>query len=240
MSIASFFRRKPKLSELEQFIKTHPTPTFQDFFAWGSLDQVRWSPSNWSAPGGGTFSPLNVSLSSGCLALKLQQKTLFGGDIGGEISGKFQCGYGLYEYVARMGSTSPTPDALGVSVSGGVCGLFNYVDDSATEIDFEVQGQSPTMLEMTTWSGVAYHYSVKKELLGLADGFHKYQFLWLPGRVTFYLDEVLIGTITKNVPTRPAFILLNHWGTNNPNFGGWETLDIDRYLYVKAVKYTAE
>jgi hypothetical protein len=74
--------------------------------------------------------------------------------VGGEVQFRDLLGYGTYEWVARMGSTSPTPDGAGGPVSGGVSGLFSYVNNSETELDFEHEGQYIDKIELTTWHGL--------------------------------------------------------------------------------------
>src|ERR1700726_3868124 len=47
--------------------------TFFDNFSSGSLDTSKWIPSNWSAPGGGTFVPSYLDFSTGMLRIKVTQ-----------------------------------------------------------------------------------------------------------------------------------------------------------------------
>ncbi len=58
--------------------------TFYDDFSKGSLDTSKWIPSNWSAPGGGSFVPSYLDFSTGMLTnqshadLQLERRDLLG------------------------------------------------------------------------------------------------------------------------------------------------------------------
>ena len=47
--------------------------TFYDDFSKGSLDTSKWIPSNWGAPGGGSFVPSYLDFSTGMLRIKVTQ-----------------------------------------------------------------------------------------------------------------------------------------------------------------------
>jgi beta-glucanase (GH16 family) len=68
--------------------------------------------------------------------------------------------------------------------------------------------------------------------------FHKYAFIWSPGKIEFYRDDILVATHTKVVPSEPAPFLFNHWGTNNVNWGGLATPGVERSMWVKSFKFT--
>lgn len=233
----SWFKRKP------QPLPIVTTPSFVDLFNQGQLDTSKWTASYWSgAPGGGSFSPANVDLSSGMLRLAMQQDAT-GKSVGGEIQSSLRFGYGTFEWTARMGSNSATPYGTGVPVSGGVSGLFNFVNDSQTEIDFETLGDKPDMLFFTNWNkpqaqGISQQASSASFPVILYSTFNRYKFVWSPGRIDFYLNDVLVRTHTINIPTVPAGIIMNHWGTSNLNWGGTFTAGT-RYLYVSKFSYSA-
>ena len=134
-----------------------PAPTFSETFSGGTLDKSKWFIDTGKAPGNianvnsGTLSAQHVDLSAGMLRLSLTQ-TVSGGittSVGAEIRSKQLFGYGTYIWVARGASTSSTPKGAGSAVSGSVFDVFNFINDSETEIDFEYQGQSPSTLEIS-------------------------------------------------------------------------------------------
>jgi hypothetical protein len=50
--------------------------------------------------------------------------------------------------------------------------------------------------------------------------FHEYRFDWVPGKVTFYADNVLLKTMTEDIPTSPGHLVLNHWSNGDRYWSG--------------------
>jgi beta-glucanase (GH16 family) len=222
-------------------------PTFKDTFSGDTLDKSKWIVDTGKAPGNiaginnSTLSAENVDLSTGMLRLKLTQNVSGGlaTSIGSEIRSKQLFGYGTYVWVARAASTSPTPHGDGAAVSGTVFDVFNFINDSETEIDFEYQGQSPSTLEMTNYSTVSHSQSSSTAVSGADSSFHEYKFVWGAGKIEFLVDGTLVSTHTEHVPSAPAAVLINLWGTNSNRFGGMATDGATSYLYVSSFSYTA-
>jgi endo-1,3-1,4-beta-glycanase ExoK len=220
--------------------------SFSDSFNTGSLDPSKWMASSGPAPGSisgvnyGSFDPNNVDLSKGMLCLKLQQQQNNSGvlSVGGEIQSITTYGYGTYEWVMRTSSTSQTPAGLGTVVSGQVSGGFSFVNNSETEIDFEIEGQNPNTIWMTNWISTTQKQFSSVFLDSPDAKFHNYKFIWQSGRIDFYLDGVLVSTHTSNVPSSPAYVMINHWGTNSTGWGGMATMGVERNLYVSSFTYT--
>lgn len=218
---------------------------FTDDFSTGTLNPALWVIDTGSAPGNnsvniGTFSAGHVSLSQGMLDLKLTQTSASGvvTSIGAEVRSIATYGYGTYEWVYRASTVSTTPNGAGSSVSGSDSGGFTFINDSQTEIDFEVEGQFPTQLELTNWATTASHDYTPFTMANASLAFHTYKFVWTPGRIVYYLDGVQISTHLSAIPSTPAFVLMNHWGTNATSFGGLATVGTDRHLYVSKFTYT--
>ena len=211
-----------------------------DTFSTGTLGTSKWVIDTGSSPASsnntGTFSASNVDLSQGMLGLKLVQTTGTPAiSTGAEVRSVGTYGYGSFEWVARTSSTATTPNGAGTAQSGSVTGLFNFINTSQTEIDFEVEGQSPNTVEMTNWiNGV--NSTGNSTLTGTDTGFHDYKYVWSPGSISFYLDGNLVRTSTTNVPTAPAYIMFNHWGTNSATFGGTAT-NGTRWVWIKSFTY---
>lgn len=220
--------------------------SFSDSFSTGVLDPSKWLASNGFAPGSisgvnyGSFVPTNVDLSKGMLCLKLQQQQGSSGvlSVGGEIQSLTTYGYGTYEWVMRASSTSATPAGAGSVVSGQISAGFSFVNNSQTEIDFEIEGQNPNTVWMTNWISTSQKQYSSVFLASPDANFHHYNFVWVPGRIDYYIDGKLVSTHTSNVPSSPAYILINHWGTNSTGWGGLATLNVERYLYVSSFTYT--
>jgi beta-glucanase (GH16 family) len=214
--------------------------SLSDSFNSGSLS-ANWLVSVYPAPGDGVFAASMVDLSQGMLCLKLTQTKNLDGSIssvGGQIQSVALYGYGTYEWVARASSTSITPNGSGWPVSGSVTGLFNYINNSQTEITFEVEGGLLNTVWMTNWISETQNYGTSTTLAAPDAGFHRYKFIWQAGKIDFYIDGNLITTHTINVPSAPAYILMNHWGTDSATWGGLATPGVERYVYVSGFSYT--
>jgi len=220
--------------------------SLSDTFNSGSLDTSKWLASNEPAPGNisgvnyGSFVPSNVDLSKGMLCLKLQQQQGNSGvmSVGGQLQSLTTYGYGTYEWVMRASSTSSTPAGAGAVVSGQISAGFNFVNNSQTEIDFEIEGQHPDTVWMTNWISTSKKQYSSVFLASPEAGFHHYKFVWVPGKIDYYIDGVLVSTHTSNLPSAPAYIMMNHWGTNSTGWGGLATVGVERYLYVSSFNYT--
>jgi beta-glucanase (GH16 family) len=232
------------------------SPAFSDDFRGGALDSSKWKVSNWHAPGTipgrnlGAFTPQALDFSQGMLRIAVTQRLSSDGvmvSTGGEIQSRETFGYGTYEFVMRLASTSSTPDGAGRVVSGSDSGAFTFINNSESEIDIEFLGSTPDSLWLTNWVNSAHNvkgvkptrYEQEKvRATGLADGFHEYAIAWTPGKVVWRIDGKAAATHTRNVPSAPAHIMISHWGTNHERWGGVATLDTPRYLYVRKVRFT--
>jgi beta-glucanase (GH16 family) len=216
--------------------------TFYDDFSKGSLDTSKWIPSNWSAPGGGSFVPSYLDFSTGMLRIKVTQSYNSSGGIasvGGELQSKNALGFGTYEWVMRAASTSTTPNGSGYTVSGQISSGFIFVNNSQTEIDApEIEGQNPGTLWWTTWITVNTKQSTSSQApFAPENGFHSYKCVWSKTSIKFYVDGVLMSTHTSVVPQTAAYAMINHWGTNSKGWGGLATPNITRYMFVRSFSF---
>jgi hypothetical protein len=217
--------------------------TFYDDFSKGSLDTSKWIPSNWGAPGGGSFVPSYLDFSTGMLRIKVTQTSNSSGgisSIGGELQSKNALGFGTYEWVMRAASTSTTPNGSGYTVSGQISSGFIFVNNSQTEIDSpEIEGQNPGTLWWTSWTSVNTKQSTSSQApFAPESGFHSYKCVWTKTSIQFYVDGVLVSTHTGVVPQTPAYAMINHWGTNSTGWGGLATPNITRYMFVRSFSFT--
>jgi beta-glucanase (GH16 family) len=91
---------------------------------------------------------------------------------------------------------------------------------------------------MTNYSTVSHSQSTSTAVPGADSTFHEYKFVWSPAKIAFYVDGKLVSTHTEHIPSAPAAILINLWGTNSTSFGGVATDGATSYLYVSSVSYT--
>ncbi len=222
--------------------------TFLEDFS-ENLNPKRWVTSTWEAPHNSpknksSFSADQVLVKDGYLRLKLSQLQNVDGSItsiGSEIMTVAKFGYGTYTLIMKASSNEINPLGRGDSVSGSITGVASYLDQSETEIDIEMEGISSrsSLTQTTTWVDVTKDSETKqippskRESALPHHGFHTYKYIWTPGVVRFYRNGVLIATHKKVVPYKPAKFLLNHWGTNDPLWGGKATPGVDRYVFIK-------
>jgi beta-glucanase (GH16 family) len=242
-----------------------PTSAWRDDFSGSSLNTQFWVIGSGQAPGYipgyhlGDYLPSHVQIvedtAGSYLRLLLSQEfgtvdTNPAGVLshGAIVYSKSKYGYGTYEWRMRMSSTSPTPTGDGDSVSGSVSAGFVYVNNSQTEIDFEFSAipEDANTLYMVNWLNPHPHRAPTDaertydtfDISDISAAFHDYKFVWQAGIITFYVDDVAQATHTTNVPSAPAYFMINHWGTDSGGWGGSASTGVSRYFYVDWVQYT--
>src|SRR5437762_13324098 len=124
--------------------------------------------------------------------------------IGRQLQSLTTYAYGTNQWVMRISSTSATPTGAGTVVSGQISAGFSIVNNSQTEIDFEVEGQNPNTVWMTNWISTSKKQYSSVFLASPDANFHHYKFIWVPGRIDYYIDGKLVSTHTSNIPSAPA------------------------------------
>jgi hypothetical protein len=228
---------------------------FSDDFSAGKVDTTKWKVATYRSPdskpglNSGIYVPENLDFSQGMLCIKVTQQT--GGpdsilSYGGAIVSKDRFGFGTYELVMRMSSTSATPDGFGTTKSGAISSGFVFYNNSESEIDLEFLGDQNAMW-ITNWqnpnpknapSGDVKQTNKISNYFSLAAEFRKYTLVWTPTSVKVYIDGTLVASHDKHIPQSPAYIILQHRGTNSNEWGGTATVGVTRYMYVKSVKFT--
>jgi beta-glucanase (GH16 family) len=230
------------------------TQTFSDNFSAGKLDTSKWKVATYRSPdskpglNSGTYVSENLDFSQGMLCIKVTQQR--GGpdnivSYGGAIVSKDRFGFGTYEFVMRMSSTSATPDGFGTTKSGAISSGFVFYNNSESEIDLEFLGDQDAMW-ITNWQNSdpknapsGYIRQTNKiSNHSLAAEFHKYTLIWAPTSVNVYIDGTLVASHHEHIPQSPADIILQHRGTNSNEWGGTATVGVTRYMYVKSINFT--
>ncbi|GGK35344.1 hypothetical protein GCM10008955_31550 [Deinococcus malanensis] len=209
-----------------------------------TLDTARWWVSSntwtpfWARDGlSGTWEPSNVTVKDGFLVMKLDVSSSLVARAA-ELATNAKHGYGTYEARMRASSSSADPSVAGTGTSGNISAFFNFVNDSETEIDHEVEGQNPTTDWMGAWQTTSRHdYGTGGTGENLTQGFHTYRWDWTPTKIDFYIDGVLKRTTTSVVPTAEAHLMLNLWPTNSTGWGGKATPGT-QYMLVDYVSFT--
>ena len=219
-----------------------PAGSWRDDF--NTLDTTRWAVSNagwtpfWAKDGlSGIWNPGNVTVNAGYLVMKLDVSTGLAASAA-ELATHAKYGYGRYEARVRAASSSSVPTTRGTGASGNITGFFNFVNDSQTEIDHEIEGQNRTTDWMGTWQTTQRHdYGTGGTGTDLSQDFHTYRWDWAPTKVDFYIDGVLKRSITSVVPTTAAHLMFNLWPTNTTLWGGKSTPGT-QYMLVDYVSFT--
>ncbi len=227
--------------------------TFSDHFSAGKLDTSRWEVATYKSPdskpglNSGVYIPENLDFSRGMLCIKVTQQKGGSDNIlsyGGAIVSKKRFGFGTYEFVMRMSSTSATPDGLGTATSGAISSGFVFYNNSESEIDLEFLGNE-NAIWITNWqnanpknapSGDSKQTN-KISNHSLATEFHEYTLVWASTSVKAYIDGRLVASHNEHIPQSPAHIILQHRGTNSNEWGGTAAVGVTRYMYVKSVNF---
>ncbi|KAI4716600.1 concanavalin A-like lectin/glucanase [Aureobasidium sp. EXF-10727] len=155
------------------------------------------------------FDLVNIGLDPTDLALTL---TVPGGQTTGPIStAQLATNYAdiLYASVRTVAKISNVP--------GTTHGFIFYANDTQ-EVDFAFLTSDISKAWLTneqTGYGAPYStYSVAAPA-DANTAWHEYRLDWLPGVSKFYIDGVLVQTITDNVPSTPGSWIWNNWSNGN-------------------------
>src|SRR5262249_14906425 len=196
--------------------------------------------------------PSHVMVKNGYLQILLtQQQGRVGSNplgivsTGAMIHTKETFGYGTYEYFARMASTASDPLAPGNIVSGSLSSLFNYTNDSETEIDMEAYGSWPNHIDVTTYKNpnpsqdvtAADSSETNFPVPGVGAGFQVYKFVWTPTSINFYVNDQYQATLSNFIGSAPADLFVTLFGTDSST--NLASVGTNQYLYVQWIRYTA-
>jgi len=137
--------------------------------------------------------------------------------------------YGTYRASIKMSS-----------VPGAVVGWFTYLGKPLNEIDVEFLTRDPRKAHFTLHhirTGV--DHATPNMPFDPSAAFHEYRFDWYTNRVEYYVDGKQYATLTNQVPDRPSRILLNHWSSNIPTWGGKAPTE-DAVMLVDWVYFSSE
>jgi hypothetical protein len=231
----------------------HGRVAFKDQFKSGKLDTTKWivathkSPD--SAPGvnSGSYVSSAIDFTQGMLRITVQQHATASGieSLGGAIISRELFGFGTYDFEMRMSSLSPTPQGDGTASTGAVSSGFIYYNKSESEIDLEFLGNE-NALWVSSWFNLDPNFdptplqktSDKLDEPALATRFRHYSLVWSPKTVDVYIDGTRVAHQTEHVPQNPAHIILQHRGTNSDKWGGVAAVGVERYFFVRSVKFT--
>src|SRR5947209_13694270 len=184
---------------------------FDDEFNSRTLDSTRWIT---NAGRGGTCTSVDVggvacfdssaiSVSNGNVHIEANKERINGMDyLAGIINTdtKYYFTYGYFDIRAKM----PKGDGLWGSIW-----LYNQAGDS-NEIDIvELLGKDPTTAHQTMHSTTSGKHQYSSIGTDWTRGYHDYAVKWQPGRLTFYIDGIVGGTVANGVPAEKLFLMVN-------------------------------
>jgi beta-glucanase (GH16 family) len=235
-------------------VNSQPRVAFKDEFKSGNLDTTKWITATYkspdSAPGinSGTYMASAIDFTQGMLRIAVQQHATASGveSLGGAILSRELFGFGTYDFEMRMSTLSPTPQGDGASSTGAVSSGFIYYNKSESEIDLEFLGNENAMW-VSSWRNPdprvdptpLQKSSDKVADRDLATRFRHYALVWTPTTVDVYVDGARVAHQTEHIPQNPAHIILQHRGTNSNKWGGAAAVDVERYFFVRSVRFTS-
>ncbi|GAB7348596.1 hypothetical protein MBLNU459_g6980t1 [Dothideomycetes sp. NU459] len=150
---------------------------------------------------------IGYNLTNGAVTL-----TVPGGQTSGPISSsQLVSSYSdiLYGSVRTVAMVSNVP---------GTTHGFTFYSNDTQEIDFAFLTGDTTMVHLTNEqvnsSSAATSYT-QAAPSDATKAFHEYRVDWVPGASKFYIDGVLVQTITSNVPSTPGMWVWNNWSNGN-------------------------
>ena len=205
----------------------NPLLLLSDDFTGTVVDGSKWHIPTWVSASDGTFvgqtqfrcsqnSQLPAaSNGNGLIALNTYNPTgssFYGTDLISNQS--FALGQGVAVTVRAKIASSVPPGIVG--------GIFLYAPPTTSnntlhdEIDFEILSNDLTNIHTNIYGneplGVG-HPASHAYPSGSATDYHNYQIQWLPDRVSWYIDDTLIRTVTTTspIPSGPMYVHLNMW-----------------------------
>ena len=172
----------------------------------------------------------NVLFSDGNMLLKIDKDDA--GRTGGEVYTFRKFGFGLYK--VRM---KP------IKNSGVVSSFFNYAQDeeNGTEIDIEFLGYDTTKVQFNYYTnGVGKHEYLYDLGFDASEEFHEYAFRWTKDSIKWYVDDQLAYEANTDIPQMEAYIFMDAWPGNSPEWLGEYDGKTPLYAYYDWFSYTAE
>ncbi|GGK26270.1 hypothetical protein GCM10008955_20050 [Deinococcus malanensis] len=195
------------------------------------LDTSTWGVSTWNGfwqndQVKGAFQKQNVYTDGrGHLVLMLDVKACPQGLCAQAAEVQTHRRFGFGRYSVRMRAASHTPEARtpGRARPGNISGAFSFFNNSATEIDVEIEGHRTSFMNAAAWTSLKTKTAAlvpSPQRTDLARDFHTYTWDWQPHRLAFSIDGVKVWETRQHVPQQPGHLMLNVWPTMDPNWGG--------------------
>ena len=177
-------------------------------------DTSIWQKADWNNgdPFYNAWCPDQVSFSGNKMILKLEQKVCHAKT---HASGEYRTlsSYGHGRYTVRMQASD---------VNGTISSMFTYTGSfegtEHDEIDIEILGKDPTKLQLNYWRNGHEHPHTVELGFDASEAMHTYTFEWTPDSITWYVDGVLVHSVSENglsnndsLPINAGKIMMNLW-----------------------------
>ncbi|MBA3704458.1 MAG: family 16 glycosylhydrolase [Bacteroidetes bacterium] len=208
---------------------------YQDFLPWtGNLspDGIWRIAGVWNGTGG-QLDPANVAFtqtypgetSQGFVYLTQTDNAPAGSESGAEIQSLTTYGYGYYEVRMKVTDVAGVCAAFFTKEGTNVSGKLTYGE---LEFDHEFLTNESWLSSsnigkdhFSTHPNMDVNY-IHNSSFNPSLAFHRYGFLWQPGRLDYTVDKVIVHTTTNSGlnTTVKNFIMINNWSSGNVNWGG--------------------
>lgn len=177
-----------------------------------------------------------IVFNNGIMQLRLEEVN--GTLVSGEYQSNEAYGHGYYEVSLKASG-----------IAGTINGFFTYTGPSEgtphDEIDVEIKGDNPTLMQVNYWTNGVEHPFVIDLGFDASIAFHTYGFSWQADKIEWYVDGQLVHTEDGSLgalPTHPGKIITNLWGTSGA--GVWSSdYDVsngDAVLEVTHINYSTD
>lgn len=219
------------------------TIIFDDF---NDTNQTLWLKADWANgdPFYNAWCPEQIDINNSILTLTLEQKDCHSYT---HASGEYRTvnTYKYGKYTARFQASD---------VNGTISSLFVYTGPAEgtewDEIDIEILGKDATKVQFNYWRNGHEHPATFDLGFDASLAMHTYAFVWHPDYIEWYVDDLLMYTVTENnnsdsdsLPVNAAKIIINLWAATG--IDSWSGAYTDNttvqtlYDYVKYEEFIA-
>jgi beta-glucanase (GH16 family) len=160
-----------------------------------------------------SYRPENILFGKTGMTLKALRKQT---GVASYTSAEFQrsgvYGYGRYEVVMRAAAARGAVATFFVHTGG-------FAGDPHDEVDFELLGRSTRSIHTNFFASGRDSAQDAELWFDAAEGDHLYSFEWLPGRIVWAVDGVVIREVTEatpgvTIPTSTGRVIASLWVAN--------------------------
>jgi beta-glucanase (GH16 family) len=207
---------------------------FDDEFNGTSVNTTTWNLEGvWGGPVSSTnpnfsYSTSNVTEGNGLLTITALNSgnSWTGGIISTtNINSPFTFQYGFVEVRAQLAAGQgfwPAIWLIGSPTADGLLPNAPNVDDEFDIMEF-LGGNVTDVYQTYHWEKSLAVASQQQQVVvtnaNWTTGFHIFQMLWQPGKITYYIDGIQTASSTKNVPSNPMYLIIN-FDVGGPNDWG--------------------